>query len=84
MRRTTAECARQQPARRRTHFPSAGALDAGERRYRQGYRGRQTLLAQGRHNTFKLKIGAGELNSDIRHALAIKSALGEEVSIRWM
>lgn len=40
------------------------------------------LLAQGRHNTFKLKIGAGELNNDIRHALAIKSALGEEVSIR--
>lgn len=40
------------------------------------------LLAQGRHNTFKLKIGAGELNSDTRHALAIKSALGDEVSIR--
>lgn len=40
------------------------------------------LLAEGRHNTFKLKIGAGELHSDIRHALAIKSALGESVSIR--
>lgn len=40
------------------------------------------LLAEGRHNTFKLKIGAGELHNDVRHALAIKSALGEGVSIR--
>ncbi|MGU3523135.1 muconate cycloisomerase family protein [Enterobacteriaceae bacterium C23F] len=42
----------------------------------------QRLLAEGRHNTFKLKIGARDLATDIRHALAIKAALGEDVSIR--
>ncbi|HEX4503288.1 MAG TPA: muconate cycloisomerase family protein [Scandinavium sp.] len=40
------------------------------------------LLAEGRHDTFKLKIGARELATDIRHALAIKAALGDDVSIR--
>jgi len=40
------------------------------------------LLAEGRHHAFKLKIGARDLTTDIRHALAIKSALGDEVSIR--
>jgi muconate cycloisomerase len=40
------------------------------------------LLAEGRHDTFKLKIGARELATDIRHALAIKAALGDEVSVR--
>lgn len=40
------------------------------------------LLAEGRHDAFKLKIGARDLATDIRHALAIKSALGDEVSIR--
>ena len=40
------------------------------------------LLAEGRHNTFKLKIGARGLDVDVRHALAIKAALGDEVSIR--
>lgn len=40
------------------------------------------LLAEGRHDTFKLKIGARELKTDIRHALAIKAALGPEVSVR--
>lgn len=40
------------------------------------------LLAEGRHNTFKLKIGARDLTTDVRHALAIKDALGDDVSIR--
>lgn len=40
------------------------------------------LLAQGRHHAFKLKIGARTLDADVRHALAIKAALGEEVSVR--
>lgn len=40
------------------------------------------LLAEGRHDTFKLKIGARGLDVDIRHALAIKAALGDEVSVR--
>jgi len=42
----------------------------------------QRLLAEGRHNTFKLKIGASGLDVDVRHALAIKAALGDEVSVR--
>lgn len=42
----------------------------------------QRLLAEGRHDTFKLKIGARDLAADLRHALAIKAALGDEVSIR--
>jgi muconate cycloisomerase len=40
------------------------------------------LLAEGRHTAFKLKIGARALAQDVRHALAIKAALGDEVSIR--
>ncbi|BDH45283.1 muconate cycloisomerase [Salmonella enterica subsp. enterica serovar Choleraesuis] len=42
----------------------------------------QRLLDEGRHNAFKLKIGARDLKTDIAHTLAIKSALGEQVSIR--
>ncbi|MCM7512430.1 muconate cycloisomerase family protein [Enterobacter hormaechei] len=40
------------------------------------------LLAAGRHRAFKLKIGARDLMTDVRHALAIRSALGDEASIR--
>lgn len=40
------------------------------------------LLAQGRHNTFKLKIGAKPLIEDLRHTLAIRQALGDSVSLR--
>lgn len=40
------------------------------------------LLAEGRHDTFKLKIGARTLKTDISHALAIKAALGDAVSVR--
>ncbi|CAM8673823.1 muconate/chloromuconate family cycloisomerase [Kluyvera sp. M-M157-B] len=40
------------------------------------------LLAEGRHDTFKLKIGARSLKTDIAHALAIKAALGDAVSVR--
>lgn len=35
-----------------------------------------------RHNTFKLKIGARPLQEDVDHVIAIKKALGPEVSIR--
>lgn len=40
------------------------------------------LLAEGRHQAFKLKIGARSLEQDVRHALAIKAALGDDVSVR--
>jgi muconate cycloisomerase len=39
------------------------------------------LLAEGRHQRFKLKIGARSLKEDLAHALAIKAALGENVTV---
>ena len=42
----------------------------------------QELLAQRRHNIFKLKIGKRSVREDIAHVAAIKSALGEDASIR--
>ena len=35
-----------------------------------------------RHRIFKLKIGAGEVNADLKHVIAIKQALGERASVR--
>lgn len=40
------------------------------------------LVAEGRHNTFKLKIGANSLKQDLAHALAIKSALGDDIKVQ--
>ncbi|MFW0189365.1 enolase C-terminal domain-like protein, partial [Klebsiella pneumoniae] len=40
------------------------------------------LLAEGRHRAFKLKIGARELATDLRHTRAIVEALGDRASIR--
>lgn len=42
----------------------------------------QRLLAEGRHNAFKLKIGARPLADDLRHTAAIVRALGADASIR--
>lgn len=42
----------------------------------------QKMLAAKRHNFFKLKIGSRAIEADIEHVLAIKKALGNEVSIR--
>ncbi|WP_151753189.1 muconate/chloromuconate family cycloisomerase [Acinetobacter soli] len=35
-----------------------------------------------RHNTFKLKIGSNPLQHDVDHVIAIKKALGPEISVR--
>ncbi len=43
--------------------------------------GEQMLEAR-RHRIFKLKIGAGEVNKDLAHVIAIKKALGERASVR--
>lgn len=40
------------------------------------------MIAAKRHNIFKLKIGSRPLEQDIEHVLAIKQALGQEISIR--
>ncbi|MBT79096.1 MAG: muconate cycloisomerase [Alteromonadaceae bacterium] len=42
----------------------------------------KTMIATGRHNTFKLKIGNRSVQDDVAHVAAIKSALGNEISIR--
>ncbi|WP_261331164.1 muconate cycloisomerase family protein [Citrobacter amalonaticus] len=42
----------------------------------------QRLLDAGRHRAFKLKIGARELETDLRHTRAIVEALGDRASIR--
>ncbi len=42
----------------------------------------QQMLAIRRHRIFKLKIGAGELQRDLGHVIAIKQALGDCASVR--
>ena len=42
----------------------------------------QKMLANKRHNFFKLKIGSRSVEADVEHVLTIKKALGSEVSIR--
>lgn len=42
----------------------------------------QKMLAAKRHNFFKLKIGSRAVEADVEHVLAIKKALGNQVSIR--
>lgn len=42
----------------------------------------QKMIALKRHNTFKLKIGSRPVVEDVEHVLAIKQALGADISIR--
>lgn len=42
----------------------------------------ERMIAAGRHNAFKLKIGKRPLADDVAHVAAIKRALGESASIR--
>lgn len=42
----------------------------------------QQMIQAKRHNVFKLKIGSRTVEEDVEHVLAIKQALGAEVSIR--
>nr|WP_132678300.1 enolase C-terminal domain-like protein [Pseudomonas aeruginosa] len=42
----------------------------------------ERMLDLRRHRHFKLKIGAGEVDADVAHAIAIKRALGERASVR--
>jgi muconate cycloisomerase len=67
---------------RRAADLAAGAVDPGERRYRKDIAEGERLLAEGRHQAFKLKIGARELATDLRHTRAIVEALGDRASIR--
>jgi muconate cycloisomerase len=42
----------------------------------------EKMLDLRRHRIFKLKIGAGEVNKDLNHVIAIKRALGDRASVR--
>lgn len=42
----------------------------------------ELMLERRRHNIFKLKIGVNHLADDVKHVLAIKKALGDNVSVR--
>lgn len=42
----------------------------------------EALIARGRHNAFKLKIGKRRLEDDVSHVAAIKAALGDRASVR--
>ncbi|UIJ77500.1 muconate/chloromuconate family cycloisomerase [Acinetobacter sp. SH20PTE14] len=42
----------------------------------------QKMIASKRHNVFKLKIGSRPVEQDVEHVLAIKKALGDDISIR--
>ncbi|WP_313034418.1 muconate/chloromuconate family cycloisomerase [Acinetobacter sp.] len=42
----------------------------------------QNMITAKRHNIFKLKIGSRAVEADVEHVLAIKQALGKDVSIR--
>jgi muconate cycloisomerase len=42
----------------------------------------QKMIAAKRHNTFKLKIGANPWQQDVEHVIAIKQALGSDISVR--
>ena len=42
----------------------------------------QQLIEIKRHNAFKLKIGANKLQQDVDHVIAIKKALGDDISVR--
>ena len=42
----------------------------------------EKMLDLRRHRLFKLKIGAGEVDRDLAHVIAIKKALGERASVR--
>ena len=41
----------------------------------------KALMDSGRHQAFKLKIGARALDVDLQHALRIKQALGQEIHV---
>ncbi|MDO5650767.1 MAG: muconate/chloromuconate family cycloisomerase [Moraxella sp.] len=42
----------------------------------------QMMIEQKRHNIFKLKIGLRAVADDVAHVVAIKKALGDDVSVR--
>ena len=63
-----------------SHIPCLWVLASGDTQ--RDIDEAKTMIATGRHNTFKLKIGNRSVQDDVAHVAAIKSALGNEISIR--
>ncbi|MGY0633371.1 muconate/chloromuconate family cycloisomerase [Luteimonas sp. A478] len=66
--------------RRRERLPVAWTLASGDTA--RDIDEAEQMLAQRRHNVFKLKIGARPLDEDIAHVAAIKRALGDRGAVR--
>jgi muconate cycloisomerase len=66
--------------RRRDRLPVAWTLASGDTS--KDIAEAEKMLDVRRHNVFKLKIGAKELNSDIKHVAEIKRALGDRAAVR--
>ena len=64
----------------RDSFPVAWTLASGDTS--KDIAEAEEMISLKRHNIFKLKIGAKPLDEDIKHVLAIKRALGDDISVR--
>ncbi|SAL86661.1 muconate and chloromuconate cycloisomerase [Caballeronia arvi] len=66
--------------RRRERLPVAWTLASGDTA--KDIAEAEKMLEARRHNVFKLKIGAKELEADIRHVAEIKRAVGDRAAVR--
>lgn len=66
--------------RRRDRLPVAWTLASGDTA--KDIAEAESMLDARRHNIFKLKIGAKDIDTDIRHVAQIKKALGERAAVR--
>lgn len=66
--------------RRRDRLPVAWTLASGDTT--KDIEEAERVLAERRHNIFKLKIGKREVREDVAHVAAIKRALGDRASVR--
>ncbi|MCP3712308.1 muconate/chloromuconate family cycloisomerase [Paraburkholderia sp. CNPSo 3274] len=66
--------------RRRERLPVAWTLASGDTA--KDIAEAESMLELRRHNVFKLKIGAREPRTDIRHVAEIKKAVGERAAVR--
>lgn len=66
--------------RRRERLPVAWTLASGDTA--KDIEEAEQMLAERRHNIFKLKIGKRSVADDVAHVAAIKRALGDRASVR--
>ncbi|WP_250523469.1 MULTISPECIES: muconate/chloromuconate family cycloisomerase [unclassified Caballeronia] len=66
--------------RRRERLPVAWTLASGDTA--KDIAEAEKMLEARRHNVFKLKIGAKELEADVRHVAEIKRAVGDRAAVR--